>query len=185
MTDKKTDVIAFYAGPGAGKSTTATGVFSLLKMHGVNCEYTSEYAKDKAWDETLLVCYNPYEICAEQYQRQFRLMGKVDVIITDSPLLLQAAYNDEPEFNDLAVHLFKKFNNYNYVIKRKKEFNPKGRAHNLEEAKKLDEKMYVLLNTYGEEYVELEGDYTAVNIIVGKILKKLGKKQKYFISDGV
>jgi len=180
----KTDVIALYAGPGAGKSTTATGVFSLLKMHGVNCEYTSEYAKDKAWDETLMVCYNPYEICVEQYQRQFRLMCKVDVIITDSPLLLQAAYNDEKEFHDLAVHLFKKFNNYNYILKRKKEFNPKGRVHNLEEAVKLDKKMYELLDTYGEEYEELIGDYSAVNYIVNVTLKRLGKEQRYFI-DGV
>lgn len=166
-------------------STTATGVFSLLKMHGVNCEYASEYAKDRSWEESLLTCYNPYYICAKQYQRQFRLIGKVDVIITDSPLLLQCAYNDEKEFQDMALALFNKFNNINYIIKRKKAFNPKGRAHNLEESKKLDEKMYELLNRYNEPYLELEGDYNAVNFIVNKTLKRLDKEQKIFLGENV
>lgn len=40
-------VINLFAGPGSGKSTTCAGVFSKLKLAGVNCEMALEYAKDK------------------------------------------------------------------------------------------------------------------------------------------
>lgn len=46
-------VINMFGGPCTGKSTTATAVFSLLKMHDVNIEYTSEFAKDLTWEKGL------------------------------------------------------------------------------------------------------------------------------------
>ena len=39
-----------YGGPGSGKSTSAAGVFSLLKTHGVNAELVTEFAKDLVWE---------------------------------------------------------------------------------------------------------------------------------------
>ncbi len=37
--------INLFAGPGAGKSTTATWLFSQLKIAGISIELTSEYVK--------------------------------------------------------------------------------------------------------------------------------------------
>jgi hypothetical protein len=48
---KNTLLVNLYAGPGAGKSTGAAYIFAKLKMAGVDCEYVSEYAKDRVWQE--------------------------------------------------------------------------------------------------------------------------------------
>jgi len=44
-------IVDFFAGPGAGKSTTAADVFAKLKWRGVNAELIGEYAKDLTWSE--------------------------------------------------------------------------------------------------------------------------------------
>lgn len=44
---KRTLVVNLFAQPGAGKSTGAAYLFYNLKCLGVNCEYVSEFAKDK------------------------------------------------------------------------------------------------------------------------------------------
>ena len=46
-------VVNFFAGPGAGKSSMAAGLFAELKFRGVNCELATEYAKDKVWEGSL------------------------------------------------------------------------------------------------------------------------------------
>ena len=46
-------VVNLFAGPGSGKSTTCAGVFSKLKLIGINCEMALEYAKDKVWENSL------------------------------------------------------------------------------------------------------------------------------------
>ena len=48
---KRTLVVNLFAQPGAGKSTGAAYLFYNLKCLGVNCEYVSEFAKDKVWEE--------------------------------------------------------------------------------------------------------------------------------------
>jgi|APSaa5957512535_1039671.scaffolds.fasta_scaffold11923_9 hypothetical protein len=122
-----TIVFNFFAGPGSGKSTTATAAFALSKMHDINCEYVPEHAKDEAWQKTITVYYNPIKYLGEQHNRQFRLKDRVDFMFTDSPLLQQTAYVDDEFYHDACKHLFGEFDNYNYFVERNKEFNPKGR----------------------------------------------------------
>ena len=85
-------VINLFGGPGTGKSTVAAGVFSKLKSISINAEYIQEYAKDKAWEgnEFTLQC-QPY-ITAKQLYRMHRVMGKAEVLVTDSPLIQGMAY---------------------------------------------------------------------------------------------
>lgn len=167
-------VVNLFAGPGSGKSTTATGVFSLLKMHDVNCEYVSEYAKDLAWEKTLSVYYNQMAILGEQHRRQHRLLGQCDVMITDSPILQQCAYVDDKWYKETCTHLFNDFDNWNYFIERKKKFNPAGRKHNLEEAKVIDDKIESLLINGEFPYTKLAGDFMTPNIIAKAVLDNLG-----------
>lgn len=158
-----TKIINMYGGPGVGKSTAATGVFSQLKSAGVNCEYVSEYAKDIVWEQTNALLDNQIHIFAEQFRRQFRLVGKVDYVITDSPLILSCVYFDHwfrkrntKMFDDAYCELtkkyflesFRQFDNINWVIHRAKEYNPKGRMQSLDEAKQIDQEVqnYLLKN---------------------------------------
>ena len=43
-------VINLFGGPGCGKSTAASYIFSKLKMLGINAELATEFAKDKTWE---------------------------------------------------------------------------------------------------------------------------------------
>lgn len=176
-------VVNLFAGPGSGKSTTATGVFSMLKMHGVNCEYVSEYAKDLAWENTLTVYYNQIAILGEQHRRQHRLLGKCDIMITDSPILQQCAYVDDPWYKEVCTKLFDEFENMNFYINRVKPFSTHGRKEgSINEAKKIDEKIKLLLKD--RDHMDFDGNFHAINIISSIVLSKLNKKMKLRIDDG-
>lgn len=180
-----TQCLNFFAGPGSGKSSIATGVFSILKHHNVNCEYTGEYAKTLAWDGRLTGKVNSLKIFAEQHHRQFILDGKVDIIISDSPLLLSSAYVKpfDELFHAMVSREFKKYSNMNYFILREKEFIQKGRKENFEESKKMDENIYSLLEREQIPFKVVDGNYNAVNDIVEEVLERLGKRQEIFMRD--
>ena len=100
-------VINLFGQPGAGKSTGAAYIFSQLKLRGINAELVTEFAKDKVYEETKEVFNNQIYIFGKQYFRMSRIAKKVDVIITDSPLLLSSFYTSgesyDKELNDLVL----------------------------------------------------------------------------------
>ena len=131
-------VVNLCGAPGAGKSTGAAYIFSQLKMKGINCELITEFAKDKVWEGSRAAFENQLYLFANQYFRMTRCENKVDVIITDSPLLLNLIYNTDKErlgddFNNLVINLFNSYNNLNYFINRVEPYNPDGRLHTEEE----------------------------------------------------
>ena len=101
-------VVNLFAGPGSGKSTTCAGVFAKLKLAGVNCEMALEYAKDKVWEESNKVLDDQIYVFGKQLHRIFRLKDKVDVVITDSPILLSIIYDKTGNkyFSDLVLNQF-------------------------------------------------------------------------------
>lgn len=140
-------VVNLFAGPGSGKSTTCAGLFSKLKLAGINCEMVLEYAKELVWENSLETLDDQIYIFSQQLHKLNRLKDKVDVIITDSPLLLSIIYNKSNSlyFNRLVKEQFNKFNNINYYIKRNNVFNPAGRIQNLEQALEKDIEIYNML----------------------------------------
>ena len=173
-----TKVINFFAGPGSGKSTTATAVFAMCKMHDINCEYVPEYAKDEAWQGTIATYYNPIFYLGEQHNRQFRLKDKVDFMFCDSPLLQQAAYVEDRFYYETCEKLFNDFDNVNYFVERKKIFNPQGRKHNLKESEQIDRKIKETLFRNDVPYTTISGNFTGVNIVVNDILFMAGKLRR-------
>jgi len=130
-------IVNLYGGPGTGKSTTAAGVFSMLKLHDVNCELVTEFAKDLTWEGRSVALGNQVYILGKQYHKIFRLLEDVDVIITDSPLLLGIVYDKSGSaaFKEFIMELHHAHSSMNIFLKREKKYNPKGRGQNEDEAK--------------------------------------------------
>lgn len=147
-------VINILAGPGVGKSTTAAKIFCELKVRGLNAELTNETAKWYTYEENFRMMPNQLKLFAEQQNQIFRLNGKVDYIVMDSPLILSAIYDVEQskELKDLVLYEHNKLNSLNYFIVRETEYKEDGRYHNLEQAIEIDNKIVDFMDTNDVKY---------------------------------
>lgn len=172
---KETLVINLFGGPGTGKSTGSAYIFSQLKLAGIDVEYVSEFAKDKVWEKNDEVFKCQEYIFGKQSFKMNRCRGKVDVIVTDCPLLLSSYYNQDlsENFDKLVFEVFNTYNNVNFLIKRSKPYNPNGRFQTEEESNKIGDELKDLLNIHEIEYNEVNGDVVGYNTIVKDILETL------------
>lgn len=174
---KNTLVVNLFSGPGAGKTSMMAGIFAELKWREIDCEIAPEFAKELVWDKSLHLLDNQFYVSAEQYQRVKRLYGKVDVIITDSPLLLGHVYDKDNDviLQQLLYNRFCEFNSANYVITRFKRYNKNGRVQTEEQAKEIDYKISNLLNTYNIQYTTIDGNRESTVIVADQICKLIKK----------
>lgn len=133
-----------------------------------------EYAKDKIWENSLDVLDDQIYVFGKQLHRLNCLKSKVDVIITDSPILLSIIYNKEPSnyLDDLIVEQFRKFNNLNYYLVRDESFNQTGRVHNLEESVEKDNQIKIMLNKYNISYTTVYKN-NSVDVIIDDVMKAI------------
>lgn len=177
---KKTIIVNLYGGPGTGKSTGAAYIFSRLKMLGIDAEYAAEYAKDKVWEEDRTVFDCQAYIFGKQAFRIYRLFGKVDVIVTDSPLLMSIVYG-EPYLKGAVIGEYNRYGRYgdancNFFLRRKKPYNANGRHQGEADAKSLDEKIETMLKETGVPYKEYDATEDGYNAIVLEIKRLLEER---------
>lgn len=174
-------VVNLFAGPGTGKSTACSGIFFELKNRQINCEIAAEYAKDLVWEKRNATFENQIYLFAKQHHRIFRLLGQVDVVITDCPILLSPVYDAEqrPTFEKLVVEEHKKMWTYNVFLKRKKAYNPKGRLHTEKEAHAIDRAVLDVLDRNGECYEVFDASVEGRDQIVNKILMLLSHNKMF------
>lgn len=149
--DKKTILVNFFAGPGAGKSTLSLKLAGELKFQGYTCEFASEFAKELVYANELEKLKNQEFVTGEQMRRIELYRNKVDFIVTDSPVLLGAIYGDsisEP-FRKKILDFYKTFNNLNFYVIRSKPYERTGRLQTEAEAKQKDCEIRDLLSKYG------------------------------------
>lgn len=171
---KNTLLVNLYAGPGAGKSSGAAYIFAKLKMAGIDSEYVSEYAKDRVWQEDQFpLKHCQLYVTGKQCLKVARLLGKVDIIVTDSPIAIGAMYTDEKPYQDVCIYEAKKYQNtFNIFINRQKKYNPNGRNQTEDEAKEIDKKILDFLNENKIEYVIADGTQEGYDYIVQEIIKR-------------
>jgi len=150
-------------------------------MAGVNCELITEFAKDKVWENNKTALSNQIYVYAKQYYRIDRCQNKVDVVITDSPLILSAHYNQdkaiEEPFKELIRQINKKYLNLDYFVRRKKKYNPVGRLQTEEEAKNYDIAIKELMDKFGINYKEIDGELSSSDIILEDVLNYLERQK--------
>jgi hypothetical protein len=180
-------VINLFGGPGIGKSAIASGVFFLLKFHNINCEFVSEYAKDLVWDERYVELKNQLPIFSEQYKRITRLQGKVDIVITDSPIILPSIYgSDESEFfHSLVLDKFMEFDNINFLVSRYVPYSKIGRYQTESEAFNFDYKLKYFLDNKGIQYDLIKSNIDSINCIVERLLNFFNITAKYKVQETV
>lgn len=161
--NKKLKIINLYAGPGAGKSTTAAGLFFLMKSAGESVELITEYAKEKVYDGFLGCLEDQIYIFGKQQRRAKRLVGSVEYAITDSPLLLSVLYNKDlsHNFESLVKETYYSYTNLDFFINRVKPYIKIGRHQEEYQAISLDIKLRKLLLKEKIELKYTDGDSDA------------------------
>lgn len=192
-------VINLWGAPSSGKSTTAAGLFFLMKINKFKVELVTEYAKDLSWEfshyqrvlgidlknkkedlqdveETLPALQREQtQIFAEQNHRLLRLHGEVDYAITDSPLPLAVFYmpkNYFKEFPSVVFEQFHKYENTNFFLHRKGEFENFGRIHTEKQSVFLSEKLREFLKTNQINFNEIDATPNTPNEIFERIFPK-------------
>ena len=165
-------VINLFAAPGTGKSTTAAGLFFLMKHAGFKVELVTEYAKQMVWDERHNIFTDQLYITAKQNRCLERLRGKVDYAITDSPLLLALIYKPDsyyPSFLNLLKELWFSYDNMNFLLHRVKPYHKLGRNQTEAESDDIQKKLALMLTMSMLHYVDVPADRNAPQIIFDTI----------------
>lgn len=165
-------VVNLYGGPGTGKSTTAAALFAILKQDGINAELVTEYAKDRVWDDHHKCLEDQLYILGKQYHRIHRLLNKVQVIVTDAPILLSAFYGENsayPAFVPLVKQIYGGLNNMDIFLRRVKPYNPSGRMQTEDGAKEIDVKLKEMLDKFDVLYYEQDADREAAINLAGLV----------------
>lgn len=142
-------VVNLFGGPGAGKSTTAAGLFCAMKHHGYRVELVTEYAKDIVWADRHKELNDQLYITAKQHHRIFLLKDKVEFCITDSPIVMSLVYSRimPSSFHPFVKDLFREYDNMAVMLNRTKPYVLFGRSQTEEEAKDLDRQIHTLVRT--------------------------------------
>ena len=177
---KDTIIVNFFAGPGCGKSTGASWLFSQLKLNGVDCEYVTEFAKDKVWENNGEVFKCEFYITGKQSFKISRCFGKVDVIITDSPIAISMAYSESDKFKAAVLEEFNKYekNNMNILLKRVVPYDPNGRLQTEDVAKDIDNTIKGVLDDSNIPYTIIKGNTDGYKAILDMVLEELKKKKQ-------
>ena len=175
---KKTIVVSAFGGAGVGKTTACFHIACELKKRDYVVEYVPEYSKELVWDKNWELLDGSYEhqlqILKEQKHRLDRLIGQVDFIVTDAPLLNNIIYlNDCPEKEEhkkYLLKLFKKYNNFIFVVERDaSKYEQEGRIQNLEEAVEKDIEIKKLLDDAKLYYGTY--DHRHLDVIVRNVIQ--------------
>lgn len=180
-----TRIINLYGGPGTGKSTSAAYLYYRAKSEGVNVELVREYVKDWAWEGRTIGAYDQIYFMGKQVRRESLLYGKVELIVTDSPVLLGVYYAElagrhigrgvrhaTEAFYDQAQH--DGHRHHHVLLERSKPYNQAGRYQTDEEARIIDGGIRGVLDQVlgAGGYAECSTDRTALDFLYTDVMDR-------------
>jgi len=164
--ERQTKVINMLGGSGVGKSTLAAGLYYQMKLAHKNVELVREYVKLLAWQGIKPGQYDQVNIFGEQCKLEHSLYGKVEYIVTDSPIILAPIYEHFYHGDSMTEEAAIKFLNksksngvehINLVLNRGKDYDTEGRFQTLEEAQQVDSMVRNFLFKYNMPFIEIDG----------------------------
>ncbi len=173
-------VVNLYAGPGCGKSTLAAALFATMKTAGINCELVTEVAKDLTWESAKGRLAYPPLVFGEQSWKLERLVGQVDVVVTDSPLLLNSYYAWKCRFDDENWHAFvrthsARFPSTSFLLERSsRPYNPAGRNETEAQARAIDQNLRAMLDRESIPLIRLPAVLTSVPMAFRAVCRDIG-----------
>lgn len=179
---KNTLVVNLIGGQSSGKSTMMANLFAWLKWHNIDSEMCSEFAKELVWEDRKETFKDELYIFAKQNHRLFRCNGKVDIIVTDRPLIMSTVYNEfyggnnknwNNAYENIVIETFNQYNNLNIFLNRVKPFNGNGRNETETEAKNFDKLFKNYLDSKNISYSTYNGDENSIDDIGNEIVKQL------------
>lgn len=163
--------INIYGGPGVGKSTLAARIFARMKQRGDNVELVQEFVKQFAYSGERVIGWNCVYAFAKQLKAEQKLLENgVDIIVTDSPLLLQCIYarvNNcvvTTELKKICSAFDREYLSFDVFVKRNNVFISEGRFETEKEAIAMD---YIIKKFLGNA---LEVNY---NISSGRLMRMI------------
>jgi len=177
----KTTIINLYGGPGAGKSTSAAYYYYLLKTQGKNVELVREYVKDWAWEKRNITTYDQIYFLGKQVRRESMLYGKVDYIVTDSPVMMNLYYAQRYCTLSLAegvraatLSFYRQgaedgHKHVHVLLDRNKPYAAEGRYQTETEAKEIDGGVKRLLDDLRISYLTSTPDEAELSKLLEKI----------------
>lgn len=169
-------VINLYGAPSAGKSTAMLGLTYQLKLMGLSAENTPEFFKEMIYENSSAETFGgQLYVLGEQNRRLARLKGKNDFTITDCPLPLIGYYTSDEYvdgFDHFLNNLYHTYENVNYFIVRKHEFESEKRAHNQDQANAIEQALPKYLERMGVECVVMESGEDLVERIIADMIER-------------
>jgi hypothetical protein len=169
-------LINFVGAPSSGKSMMAALTFVKLKMDHNSSELIQEYAKQLVWENRLEELANQWYVTKKQYDMIKAVYGKVDYVVTDSPLLIGLHYNryhidnvcNVEKTEGMIVSKMEEFNNIYIFLKRNKNnpYETIGRIHNEEQSIEIEKNLKGLLDEFDLKYLEIESDVNNIDKIM-------------------
>lgn len=156
--------VCLFAGPSAGKSTTAFWLLWKMKSLSIQAEYAREWIKRWAYAKREMDrLTDQIIVMGRQVEEECEALATGCVVVTDSPVLLQAAYSNYPEDVKRAIiieqGLQKKFPTVNLFIDRyDRKFAQEGRWGDRAQAIAKDAEILDLMNQAGLEWVNVRFD---------------------------
>ena len=151
---------------------------SRLKAAGVDAELVTEYAKDKVWEEHDFVFRDQCYIFGHQHFRMARVCGKVDVVVTDSPLPLSAFYDDGCYRDELAAMARKAYVRHDgcilsYFLRRVKNYSPNGRFQTEAESDAVSVRLRSFVEGLGTILTDIPGSEEGYDKVVSDVFAAL------------
>ena len=156
-----TTYINLLGGPGTGKSSLAAEIFTRYKKQQKSVELVTEFVKDLVWENRQsTIEIQPY-VSMKQYRNLVRLRGKVDYVITDSPLIKDSVYArryapDLPQaYHELLFSLHHSLgDSINILLTREWEYDRVGRYQDEDQARQIDAELRFMLELHEIDYYE-------------------------------